>query len=535
MAQISRREFTGGGLSTAVAAAGAVQRPNILVVVMDDFGIGHCAPFAESMTAADLDPGYADFLRRRRAGYEPEQALDFSRRAMPVVSALAKEGARFTNAFSASNLCAPARCGLLTGRNQNRFGIYQNIDVEATGVPQGMALARHLRASGYVTGLIGKWHAGRRDESLREAAVRDGRPVNPTGYLGSVVKEHHPLRHGFDYYYGYNRWECPFYDSEHIWENWEYSGRQPRYNTELFAEKAIAFIRKARSEGRPFFAEVAFHAVHGPLKPRAPVEHFSKFPGAPYPLANFYAHVAAVDAAVAAMREALGAEWDNTLFIFCSDNGAPSSVETPPPGNGRYTGHKGGFHQGGIRIPMLARFPAAFKGGQTRGEIVSMLDIMPTVLDAAGAGLPVDLDGRSLLPLLSGRRKQAHEYLMWAGIHSRAWGFTGETVFGDAQKRREESPGAWVVTDGKYLLRFVTATPAGLYQESPEGAPARHELYDLREDPGETRNLYEQLPQLARELQAVFHETSKSLPPPTRWRRDRWEQMMAARTPGSRP
>lgn len=526
MASITRRSFSSGAL--AAAAAPPAKRPNILVVMMDDFGIGHCSPYSTAMTAKDMDPAYSDFLRRRKAGYEIDLSFEFSRKAMPELSSLARQGALFTNAFSPSNLCAPARCGVLTGQMQNRFGLYQNSDVEAVGLPAGSVLAERLQKAGYATGFIGKWHAGSRNESLREEAVRAGKPVNPTGYLGSVIREHHPLNRGFDYYYGYNRWECPFYDSEHIWENWEYAGKQPRYNTELFTEKAIAFMSKARAEGKPFFAEVAYHAVHGPLKPQAPQRHFSKFTGGPYSLCNFYAHVNAVDEALSKLRESLGAEWDNTLFVFCADNGAPVSIETPPPGNGKYPGHKGGFMQGGIRIPMVARFPQAFRGGQTRPEIVSMMDLMPTAIDAAGLPAP-DVDGRSLLPLLSGKSKQAHSHLMWAGIHSRAWGFSGETVIGNAQQRREESPGAWVVTDGKYLLRFVTKTPAGLYQEAPDGAPARFELYDLREDPGETRNLYSQLPQVARELVGVFRTRAKDLPPPAKWRRDRWEEMMAAR------
>lgn len=238
--------------------------------------------------------------------------------------------------------------------------------------------------------------------------------MNPAGSLGSVVREHRPLHHGFDYHYGYNRWECPFYDSGHIWENWEYTGKQPRCNTEVSAEEAIDFMRKARPEGKPFFAEVAFHAVHTPLKPQAPERRFSKFPGAPYSLANFYAHVNTIDAAVAAMREALGAEWDDTLFVFCSDNGAPSPVETPPSGNGLHPGHKGGFHQDGFRVPMLARFPEAFKGGQTRNEIVSLLDIMPTALDAAGVKPPGGLDGRSPLPPPTRWRRDRWEELMTA-------------------------------------------------------------------------------------------------------------------------
>src|SRR5512139_2039412 len=177
MRPISRRTFSYGRVTAAASALAAAKRPNILVVMLDDFGIGQCTPYAEAMKASDLDPAYADFLKRRKAGYEPEQALDFSRRAMPVVSSLGRQGVVFTNAFSPSNLCAAARCGVLTGRMQNRFGIYQNSDVEATGLPQGVVLARLLQDAGYATGYIGKWHAGRRDEELRETALRESKPV----------------------------------------------------------------------------------------------------------------------------------------------------------------------------------------------------------------------------------------------------------------------------------------------------------------------------------------------------------------------
>ena len=529
----------------AASVSAAERRPNIVVVVMDDFGIGHFAPLAQLERTGQFDPAFVDFLKRHDAAYTPQEALDFARRAMPVMLQLGRHGAVFSNSFATSNLCAPSRCGVLSGRLQNRMGLYQNSDVEYVGLPKGVVLAERLQKAGYATGFIGKWHAGVRDESLREGVMKKHgvtqqqlagldekkradieREIRATGYLGAVIPEHNPLRHGFDYYFGYNRYECPFYDSEHIWENYTYTGLQKQYNTELFTSKAIEFIQRARQQGKPFFVEVATHAVHGPLKPKAPDRYFNKFPSKSYDLTNFYAHVNAVDEGVAVIRDAIGEEWNNTLFIFCADNGAPVAMATPLPGNAPFHGHKGTFIQGGIRTPMLAHWPAKFSGGQRREELVSMLDIMPTALDAAGVQAPAGIDGASLLPLLTGKSKIVHEHLIWAGIHARAWGFTGETVIGSASQRREESPGAWVTTDGRYLLRFVTTTPPQLFRELPDGAPAHFELFDIREDPGETRNLYEQIPQVARRLEEVYKKQARTFPPPARWRVDRWREMV---------
>jgi uncharacterized sulfatase len=200
------------------------------------------------------------------------------------------------------------------------------------------------------------------------------------------------------------------------------------------------------------------------------------------------------------------------------------------PGNAPYAGHKGMFLEGGIRVPLLAHWPARIRGGQRLDALVSTLDIMPTALDAAGVALPDGLDGRSLLGLCSGKTAVVHEHLVWAGIHSRTWGFHRPSVIGEnPERRRGESPGAWVATDGRYVLRYVTQTPPGLYKDLPDGQPAHFELHDLREDPLEQRNLYGKVPRVEAELKAVFARESKSWPPPTKWRRDRWQEMMQAR------
>ena len=222
--KLTRRSLVGAGACAALRGAPA-RRPNVIIVMMDDFGYGQFAPNAAAITQKDYDPAFVDFLARH-GGDSPEVGLEFARRAMPTMSALAQQGVVFTNAFSSSNLCAPARVGVLTGVQQNRYGFYQNEDVERVGMPKGSALAGRLQQGGYATALVGKYHAGTRDESLRLGVLKKyglapgalmkmdpakraevDAEIRKTGYLGSTIPEHNPLNHGFDYYFGYNRWE----------------------------------------------------------------------------------------------------------------------------------------------------------------------------------------------------------------------------------------------------------------------------------------------------------------------------------------
>jgi arylsulfatase len=526
----------------------AEPRPNVVLVMMDDFGFGAFAPNAQGLSAEDYDPAFVAYLRRHNVAYDGAQPIEFARRAMPTMMSLAAAGVVFTNAHAASNLCAPSRAGVLTGRRPSSLGVYLNIDLEKTGLPAGSVLATQLQQAGYATGMIGKWHAGSRDESLRDAvlqkhgfesgALRKAVTEQPeiadellnTGYRGSVIEAHHPLNHGFDYYYGYNHFASPFYNSHWIWENRELTAVQDLYNTELFTGKALAFMANARTAAKPFFVEVAYHAVHDDLTPKAPDKYFDKFPSDDYNLTNFFAHVNAVDEGVKALLDDLeqNGELENTLFLFCSDNGGQLLVESPLPGNAPYSGHKGSYREGGHRIPMLAHWPAKIAGGQVRDELVSMMDLMPTALDAAGVPVPDDIHGASLLPLLTGSGEAPHEYLMWVGIHSRYWGFGRETTIpmNGNRDRRYESPGAWVVTDGRYMLRWVGETPAGLFEDLPDGLPAHYELYDTQSDPLETNNIHEQHPEIAERFEQIYEERARGLPPPSRWAEDRWKEVI---------
>jgi uncharacterized sulfatase len=261
MPGIARRAF----LKSAAAATAFAQpsrRPNIVFVIMDDFGLGQFAPWAERLSTAQFDPAAVSYLARRGQRSSPEEGLEFARRAMPEMKKLARAGVTFSNSFAPSNLCAPARTGILMGRLQNRFGLYQNTDVEGAGFPEGSVLAARLQKAGYATGFIGKWHSGPRDPAIRQK--------NPEAYVGSVMESHHPLNNGFDYWFGYNHFQSPFYKAQNVWEDRAWAGVQEGYNTEVFTGKAIAFMRKARRAGRPFFVQIAYQAVHGPLKPQAP-------------------------------------------------------------------------------------------------------------------------------------------------------------------------------------------------------------------------------------------------------------------------
>jgi len=538
---MNRRSF----LAASGAAASAQpkdRRPNVVLVVMDDFGIGQFAPHAAKVTPAMFDPGYREYLAAKNVPYSAEESIDIARRAMPTIDGLARNGVVFEQAYSSSNLCSPSRAGIFTGQSPNRFGVYNNIDFLKTGLPRGTILAEKLQRAGYATAMIGKYHVGTRDESIRQAAFRE-RGMTPGdlaklpqaerqnferhgGYVGSIIEDHHPLNYGFDYYFGYNHHECPFYDSEHIWENRTFTGVQKRYNTELFADKAIEFAKKSRGEGKPFFVEVAFHAVHGPLQPKAPDRYFERFPSKSYELSNFYAHVNAVDSAVAAIRAAMGPdEWRNTLFMFTADNGAPVSLQTPPPGNAPHRGHKGNYLLGGIRVPLLVHWPEKIRTARSVKTLASSMDLMPTALEAAGVAAPTNLDGKSLLPAATGAAPKPR-HLRWAGIHARAWGYTRETTIGEFNQRREESPGAWAVTDGAFLLRFTGTTIPGLFSDLPDGAPPKLELFDLREDPGESKDIAAQLPQVVTRLKKIHEDEARTLPPPPVWRRDRWEELM---------
>lgn len=512
------------------------QRPNILLIVLDDLGIGQFAPVARELELTEVDPAllaYTDALGAD--GYDKQTALDCARRAMPFLTKLSEKSVVCSRAFATSSLCAPSRQGLLTGCNQTRWGAYRNIDINVCGLQAQHCLVKELQNNGYRTGLIGKWHVGSRDHALRQQILDTGgteEDIHDSGYWGSVIERDHPLNHGFDYAFFYNRWECDFYDSRLIWENRAFTGRQTQYNTDLFTDKALQFMDESLDEGQPFFAELALHAVHLPLNVDAPDDYAKAFQTGDTSIDQFYAHVYAVDQSVERIADFLKArgEWENTILFFTSDNGATCKVGDGDlsllPGNGRFKGHKGNFYQGGIRVPLMMHWPQQIPQPAHINTAVSLMDVLPTALDAAGIPAPEGIDGRSILRVLEAPDAPLHEQLIFTGIHAPSWGYSGKRVIGSAQGRRDEFPGAWVIIQGDWLLRFVGRLDAGLLQDYPDGSDPYFALFNIKADPLEQHDQYAAEPAIAERMTAAYMAHAQHLPPPHAWDRERWEELV---------
>ena len=522
-------------------------KPNVIFIMLDDFGYSQIGYNSEQISEEDYDPLFLEFTLEK-GNYAPEKALEFSRKATPTLSRMAEKGVMFTNAFASSNLCAPSRIGIATGIQQNKWGIYRNIDCEAHGPKPGSLLVEKLHDSGYATAHIGKWHIGSRDQSMvakfmKKHGIKDSAGVYPSvwkhpkvredlnenGYMGSCVPEHHALNNGFDYYYGYNMWESPFYNATNVWEGFEHVPPNPEYNTDLFTNLAIDFMDKSIKKEQPFYVQLHYHAVHAPLDPKAPDAYYDAFDSESFILNNFYAHVFGVDENVRKLENFLKEKGiaENTVIVFTSDNGGSIGGRSTLPGNAPYRGHKGMHLMGGIKVPLFFYWPAGVSEPQKNNQLVTALDILPTVLDASGIQPPEEIDGKSLIPYLkNSSTNPVHDYLVWSGIHARAWGFMSRTAINPPLVSREMAPYAYVVIKDNYALRFVGETKEGLYKDIPNGKRAHYELYNIKNDPGEKVNLINEKPRLVQELKSLWEQEAEIFPPPFKKGRDKWEQLM---------
>ena len=517
------------------AAEPRAERPNILLIVLDDFGAGQFAPVARQLELSQVDPGLLAYTDTLDEPYDKRAALEASRNAMPFMEKLSEQAMVFSRAFAASSLCAPSRQGILTGTSPTRWGAYRNIDINVCGLPAGRSLVDRFRALDYRTGFVGKWHVGSRDHALRDTILEQGgtdEDVMDSGYWGSVIERDHPLSHGFDHAFFYNLWECEFYGSRIIWENHEYTGRQTEYNTDLFTRKAMEFMQRTLEEDKPFFLELALHAVHLPLDVDAPETYARRFNTGNQSIDRFYSHVYAVDQSIRRIVDMLKSrgEWNNTLLFFMSDNGATCKVGggdlSLVPGNGEFRGHKGQTFMGGIRVPLVMVWPDRIQEPIHIDQAVSLMDVLPTALEAAGAATPDNIDGRSLLSLLAPEAGTLHPQLYFAGIHAPAWGYSGMKAIGNAQERRDLFPGAWVFVEGDWLLRYVGTLDPGLMQACPGGQKAHFELYNIKDDPLEQYDLYATRPGIAERLKAGYNRIAEALPPPHGWDRKRWAELV---------
>jgi arylsulfatase A-like enzyme len=418
---------------------GAAAKPNIVIILADDLG-------------------YADL------GVHGCQDIP-----TPHIDSIAKSGVRCINGYVTGPYCSPTRAGLLTGRYQQRFGHEFNTGAKSDvqGLPTTeVTLADRLKAAGYRTGLVGKWH------------------------LGGAAK-FHPRQRGFDAFFGFLGGAHPYFPGKGAPL---YRGTTPveeqEYLTDAFAREAVAFID--RHKDNPFFLYLAFNAVHTPM--HATDKRLQKFAAIPDPMRRTYA------AMLSAMDDAIGRVLDrlraadlekNTLIVFLSDNGGPTMKGTTinAAHNEPLRGSKRTTLEGGVRVPFLVQWKGTLPAGKVYEHPVIQLDVLPTALAAAGVEVRPEwkLDGVNLLPYLAGTSAgKPHETLYWR--------------FGSQMAIRQ---GDWK------LVRYDEAVDGG---RPGQASPAR--LYHLAKDIGEKDDLAPTHADKVKELQAAWDRWNAQLVKP---------------------
>lgn len=384
-----------------------------------------------------------------------------------AIDGLAREGVRFTQAYANAPNCAPSRAALLSGLYAPRTGVF-TVGTASRGktgyrkllVPTNrtdldlefVTLAEALRAGGYRTGHVGKWHLGP-DPCTQgfDVNVAGGTAGHPKGYRSPYRNANLP------------------------------DGPDGEYLTDRLGEEAVRFIEE--EDGRPFFLYLPFYSVHTPIQGRSDLHEYYKAmasegvdvkPG-------YAAMVTALDEAVGEVLAALEREGleENTIVVFFSDNGGHGGQTSMAP----LRGAKGMLYEGGIREPLICRWPGRWPAGVLRDEPVLGFDLYPTLLAAAGVPVPEGLllDGFDLGPTLARGAPTGRDALFW---HFPAY----LEATGRSQSPWRTTPAAAVRLGRWKLLEFFE-----------DGSL---ELYDVVDDPGETHDLASVHPEVTGELHA---------------------------------
>jgi arylsulfatase A-like enzyme len=446
-------------------------RPNIVLIVADDMGYGDfgCFNYGASKTT--------------------------------VLDQLIGEGLCLTQHYSASPVCAPARASLLTGRYPHRTGVVDTLETRGLDrlALRERTLADLVRQAGYVTGLIGKWHNGAYDN------------------------RYHPNRRGFEEFAGFCGGWQPYWKWQ-LDRNGALSRGDGRYLTEVFTDEAIEFVRRHRSE--KFFLYLAYNAPHYPYE--APDDDLALFDDSNFTQAvrRIYAMIRCMDRGIGRVLEELdrGGIAENTIVLFTSDNGPQFGGKGEMCSdrfNCGFAGSKLLVYEGGIRLPMVMRWPAGLEGRRQLHDMVHLTDWLPTLVGLAGGKLADDLriDGVDLAPLLQGDRREVNPTRFWqwnrytpvgecnAAMRDGNWKLVRPAISELMEVSRDDLA---MDVDAKYnpqKYREIISSPAPL--RSSYSAP-EPQLFNLSSDPLERINLAEQYPErvarMTNQLAAWFEE-----------------------------
>ncbi len=380
----------------------------------------------------------------------------------PHIDGLAQQGLRFSNFYANCPVCSPTRAALMTGCYPDMVGVPGVIRTHADNswghlIEQSTLLPAVFKAVGYRTGMIGKWHLG-----LESPNTPNDRGFEHfRGFLGDMM----------DDYYDHRR-----HDINYMRANRETIDPQG-HATDLFSDWACDFLREQNSE-QPFFLYLAYNAPHTPIQP--PEDWLARVrkrePQMPPKRAKLVALIEHMDDGIGRVLKTLtdtGLD-PNTLVIFSSDNGGQLSVGA---NNGPLRDGKQSVYEGGLKVPTIAAWPGRIKADTNTDFLAMTMDLFPTVLEAAGITFNDEIDGRSVLPTLFGKDQ--------------------EPLRTDWFFRRREGGTRYA---GK-TIEAIRRGPWKLLQNSPFSAM---ELYNLDDDPVESRNLIDQEKKVFQELAAAL-------------------------------
>lgn len=447
-----------------------MKKPNIILIIADDMGYGDFGIFNDQISCT------------------------------PQLDALVEQGITLTQHYSAAPVCAPARAALMTGRYPHRTG---GIDtLEARGLDRlrldERTLADVLGGAGYATALIGKWHNGALDP------------------------RYHPSARGYQEFVGFQGGWNPYYRYRLDRNGTIEYGDKNQYLTDVFSDAAVDFIE--RNQRDPFFLQLAYNAPHFPLEaPDATARKYADM-GFSLGVSLLYAMIEVMDAGIgriAAKLDELGIA-DNTILMFTSDNG-PALGDwngySQRRFNYNFNGGKGNTYEGGIRVPMILRWPDGLPGGARSDAMAHFTDWYPTLLNLAGMDMPADrpIDGVDITPALRGESGGVYPQRCWQWNRYTPLGECNAAIRdGDWKLLRPLIPEAMQVsamdTALDHAIKYYPEHFADIIREPepPRAVPAPPAplLFNIADDPFELNDLADQQPQRAaameRELERWF-------------------------------
>ncbi|TWT51709.1 Arylsulfatase [Thalassoglobus neptunius] len=420
-------------------------------------------------------------------GYEGVSCFGNPLFETPEIDRLAAEGMRLVDFHSSGTVCSPTRAGLLTGLYQQRTGIEavihpdDNHPEHRKGLQQSeTTFAELLKESGYITGIIGKWH--------------QGYPQNS--------KDYHPQNHGFDEFVGYHSENIDFVSHvgdhyQHDWWHNQVETQEEGYTTHLINDYADRFIRKYANSEKTFCLYVAHEAIHNPVQvpgdpvrrttdgwnswkwqDHTPEERVEKFKGM----------TLALDDGIGQLRQTLlelGIA-EKTFVLFFSDNGPAGDF----PDTDDFRERKGSVYEGGHKVPAIAWWPGKVPAGTSSDVPIISIDVAPTLLDIADVDVDTSFDGVSFRKVITEQGSLPPRPLFWASLSN------------SGSRSEAMRSGDW-----KLVVKHPKASPGSFENPKPE-------LYHLKNDPGESNDLSREYPerveQMLIQLRSWYDETQEN-------------------------